>query len=50
MDTELYDFEEKLISLRKNKTSNDYFEETDEYEFFFDGIDEEYEFFDDIRH
>ena len=50
MKTRLYGFEETNLSLRKNRNFNDYSENRDEYEFFFDGIDEEYEFFDDIRY
>lgn len=49
MQTELYDFEEKPISLRKNKNFYDYSEKNEEYGFFDYGIDEEYEYFNDIE-
>jgi hypothetical protein len=49
MNTELYDFKEKIVSLRKNKNFYGYSEEPEECDFFYDGIDEEHEFFNNIE-
>jgi len=50
MKTELHDFEEKRVYLRKNKNFYDYSENNNEYDLFDTGIDEEYEFFSGIEY
>jgi hypothetical protein len=49
VNTKLHDFEEKRASLRKNKNFYDYSEKPEEFDSFYDGIDQEYEYFNNIE-